>query len=135
MFPIFEKGATVQMVSKRDGYLVLWPRYFDKGISRRRGRRVPEIFAVSSPKAVEIAYICRRIKLTPKLEKNVSHPSMPRKKIDRVVVRKPTLKGKEVSKQRLLKILGKRLSAWHSKVSEKNRAQQLKRFTVTLENV
>ncbi len=113
------------MVSKREGFLVLWPTYFDKETSRRDGRRIPSSYAVPAPSGEDIAFICSRIKLTPHLHKEVAHPREPLQKITRVLVRKPTHKGKKISKQKLLKIIGKRLFKWFSEVTEKRRKQQL----------
>lgn len=115
------------MVSKRDGFLVLWPIYFDSDKSRRSGRRVPEKYAVPSPSAADIGYICEKVRLTPLIDR-AAHPSRPWERCDRVLVRKPTIKGKRISKQRLLKILGKRLRIWFDKTTKKKREKKARSF-------
>lgn len=63
------------MVSKRDGLLVLWPRYFDADRTREEGRRVPLEKAVHDPRAGYIAEAARGLGLEPVLEKEAAHPS------------------------------------------------------------
>jgi signal recognition particle subunit SRP19 len=63
-------------LAKRDhsGY-ILWPEYFDSNLSRSHGRRVPIDLAVNSPNCEEIFLICKKLGLSPELEKRSAHPS------------------------------------------------------------
>ena len=119
-------------VSKRDGYLVIWPRYFDSNITRKAGRKISGMYSIPSPTTVDIALICKYVKLTPLLDEKSSHPSIPWDKCGRVLVRRPTIRGKKISKQKLIRILGKRLKTWYDKTSKKTRAIEVRKF---LENV
>jgi len=76
------------MVSKRDGMLVIWPRYFDAERTRQQGRRVPADQAVRQPKAGVIAEAARTLGLDATLEKEAAHPSEWWLKEGRVLVEK-----------------------------------------------
>ena len=45
------------MVSREDGKYVIWAVYFDRNVSRRDGRRVPEKLAVENPSIDKIFQI------------------------------------------------------------------------------
>lgn len=120
-------------VSKRDGYLVIWPQYFDSTRSRKDGRRVSKVNAVQTPSAAEIALISRYVKLSPRLDENATHPSLPWEKCSRVLLRRPTVKGKRISKQRLLRILGKRLVLWYGKTTPKTRTAETNKLLERIE--
>ena len=66
--------------------VILYPIYFDKRVSRDKGRRVPAGLAVSSPTAEEIAEAVRAIGRTPLIELEKSHPSTWYKNKGRVLV-------------------------------------------------
>ena len=123
------------MVSKRDGFLVIWPQYFDSSLSRKHGRRVSKGYSVPSPKAVEIALMCSYVKLTPRLDERAIHPNVPWDTCMRVLVRKPTAKGKKISKQRLIRILGKRLKKWHEGTPKKARNQEINKLLERIEKL
>ena len=123
----------INTVSKRDGYLVIWPQYFDATRSRKDGRRVSKFNSVPSPSAAEIALISRYVKLSPRLDEKAAHPSLPWDKCSRVLLRKPTIKGKRISKQRLLRILGKRLVLWYEKTTPKTRTAETKKLLERIE--
>lgn len=72
--------------SKKDSRIILWPEYFDKSISKNRGRRVPLKLATQNPTVEEIAKAAKRLKLNPKIEANKSHPSRWWRKSGRVLV-------------------------------------------------
>ena len=76
------------MVSKRDGKLVIWPRYFDADRTRSEGRRVPAKDAVSNPRAGHVAEAARTLGLEAELEKEAAHPSEWWVKEGRVLVEK-----------------------------------------------
>jgi signal recognition particle subunit SRP19 len=76
------------LVSKRDGVLVLWPAYFDAGLTRAEGRRVPKDSAVRDPKAGIIAEAAKSLGLDPVLEKEAAHPTNWWKPSGRVLVKK-----------------------------------------------
>ena len=41
------------MVSKNDKKYIIWPIYFDRSISKQKGRRVPKKYAIEKP-SIEI---------------------------------------------------------------------------------
>lgn len=86
------------MVSKRDGKLVIWPRYFDAERSRKEGRRVPSDKAVRDPKAGHIAEAARTLGLETDLEKEAAHPSEWWAKQGRVLVEKKWSKEETIKK-------------------------------------
>lgn len=91
------------MVSKRDGKLVLWPRFFDAGKSRKEGRRVAADLAVRDPHSGDIAEAARTLGLNPVLEKDAAHPRAWWDKHGRVLV------DKKWTKEETLKRVAKRL--------------------------
>ncbi len=86
------------------------------------------MLSVPNPSAAEIALVCSSVRLTPKLDENGKHPSIPWDKCGRVLVRRPTIKGKKLSKQKLIRILGKRMKKWYEKTSVKMRTQEIRKF-------
>lgn len=76
------------MVSKGQDRVVLWPRYFDRDLSRKDGRRVPEALAVRAPDAAWVEAACRKVGLQVELEEGVRDPYVPYEKTGRVLVRK-----------------------------------------------
>ena len=55
--------------------IILWPEYFDSNLSRSRGRRISKDLAVPSPTAEELYQVCRKLGLSPDLDKDKAHPS------------------------------------------------------------
>lgn len=86
------------MVSKRDGKLVLWPRYFDVRRTRAEGRRVAKDKAVENPKAGVISEAAKTLGLDPVLEKETPHPSGWYKPEGRVLVDKKWSKEETLQK-------------------------------------
>jgi len=80
------------MVSKGDGKFVIWPIYFDKSVSRIRGRKVSKKIAVDKPKIDNIEKVAKELKLNPVLEKKSSHPSRFWKSEGRILVDKKNSK-------------------------------------------
>lgn len=76
------------MVSKGATRFVLWPHYFDAGLSRKQGRRVPDATAVRGPDAEWIATAAKRLNIDAELDEKVAHPSLPYEKVGRVLVEK-----------------------------------------------
>ena len=83
-----------EIVSKSEGFQVLWPRYFDKGLSRAAGRRVRRSDAVNSPRAEDIAKAVKGLKLKYRLEPEAAHPiplSIPNKEGRRRLPHRPSV--------------------------------------------
>lgn len=74
------------MVSKGDDLVVLWPRYFDRKVSRRAGRRVPADLAVPAPDAAWVLAACKKAGLKAELEPKARYPATPWKVVGRVLV-------------------------------------------------
>ncbi len=64
-------------MAKKDntGVIFLWPEYFDSGLTKSTGRRVSMDLAVPSPNSEDIYHVCRKLGLSPDLEKDKAHPS------------------------------------------------------------
>ena len=75
------------MVSRDEGWIVLWPDYFDNSLSRSKGRRVPKKLAVNSPAVEDIAIAAKRLKLNPVIEADKAHPRQWWRKNGRVLVK------------------------------------------------
>ena len=74
------------MVSKGDDTVVLWPRYFDRSVSRAAGRRVPKDMAVKRPDAAWVNSAAKKAGYKPDLQAKVRHPAMPWKAMGRVLI-------------------------------------------------
>jgi signal recognition particle subunit SRP19 len=91
------------MVSRGEDKYVIWPLYFDKSISRVKGRRVSKKYAIEKPSIEDIAKAAKSLGLNPILEKSCTHPSFPHKNDGRILV------DKKDAKSKLLKQIGSRL--------------------------
>ncbi|MHA1399911.1 MAG: signal recognition particle subunit SRP19/SEC65 family protein [Candidatus Heimdallarchaeaceae archaeon] len=54
---------------RKKRYFVLYPEYFDKSLSRKRGRRLPKNRAVNECSLSKIAYACKHLNLDFTVEK------------------------------------------------------------------
>jgi signal recognition particle subunit SRP19 len=85
------------MVSKGADRFALWPRYFDRSLSRSQGRRVPEKFAVKGPDSAWVEAVAHKLGLDPQREERAKHPGAPAEPTGRVLVVKKG--GKEATIQ------------------------------------
>jgi signal recognition particle subunit SRP19 len=74
------------MVSRSDGYLVLYPVYFDARASRSQGRRVAASSAATGLTAKELYEAARAAGLEPVLEDEHPHPAKWFEKGGRILV-------------------------------------------------
>lgn len=58
----------------RDQRVVVYPTYFDRKASRRRGRKVPLKIALNNPTLEKIMKVCSKLGLNPVIESDKSHP-------------------------------------------------------------
>jgi signal recognition particle subunit SRP19 len=91
------------MVSRDDNTYVIYPLYFDRSLSRLKGRKVSQKHAIEKPSLENIAKAAKSLGLNPVLEKNAAHSSTPWKREGRILVEK---KG---SKRKLLLQISSRL--------------------------
>ena len=91
------------MVSRGEDKYVIWTLYFDKSISRIKGRKVSKKYAIDKPSIEDIAKAAKSLDLNPILEKSCAHPSFPYKNDGRILVDKKDVKSK------LLKQIASRL--------------------------
>ena len=91
------------MVSKGSDRFALWPRYFDRSLSRSQGRRVPEKAAVKGPDSAWIEAVARKLGLDPQREEKARHPGLPGEVSGRVLV---TKKG---SKEATIQLVAQRM--------------------------
>lgn len=85
---------------------IIWPIYFDSAKTRKEGRRVPKVLAMSSPKISEIKEAAEKLGLECELLMDVAHPKMPWLKSGVLLIRKGEAKEqiiKKIAKQ-LVKI-------------------------------
>jgi signal recognition particle subunit SRP19 len=82
------------MVSKDDHKLIIWPIYFDKNISRSKGRKIEKKYSIDKPDIEKIAKSAKSLGLNPIIEKNASHPSKHWKKDGRIIIDKKNVKSK-----------------------------------------
>lgn len=74
------------MVSKGLDRFVLWPRYFDRALSRAEGRRVKDALAVKDPDAKWVEVAAKRAGFDPQVEEKAVHPALPYERVGRVLV-------------------------------------------------
>lgn len=82
------------MVSKGENKLIIWPTYFDKNISRSKGRKISKKFALEKPDIEKIAKAAKTLGLSPIIEKNSSYPSRSWKKEGRIIIDRKGAKSK-----------------------------------------
>jgi signal recognition particle subunit SRP19 len=90
------KIISINLVTRDDNKIVLWPEYFDKSLTKNAGRRVPQKLAVSSPTVDDIAKAAKRLKMKPKIENNKAYPGRWWRKSGRVLVRADEKKTKVI---------------------------------------
>jgi len=83
------------MVSRSDGFFVLYPVYFDSRATRAQGRRVPSPLAAPSPDAKELYAAAKAAGLQPVLEDEHPHPSRWFERAGRVLVPESGAKSKD----------------------------------------
>lgn len=76
------------MVSRDDTTYVIYPVYFDKSVSRLKGRRVSMKHAVEKPTVEDIAKAAKSLGLATSLQKDALYSSTPWKKDGRVLIEK-----------------------------------------------
>jgi signal recognition particle subunit SRP19 len=76
------------MVSRDENKYVIYPLYFDRTVSRLKGRKVAKKYAVEKPVLENIAKAAQSLKLNPIIEKNGIHSSTPWKKEGRILIEK-----------------------------------------------
>jgi|GEM_PF-201512 len=91
------------MVSKKEKYWVLWPRYFDASVSQREGRRVPRSLAIPSPKLEDIAKAAKLAGFQTTTEEGKAHPATWWDKQGRLLI------PRKFSKTKTLKMVGEKL--------------------------
>jgi len=81
---------------------IIWPTYINSKRSRKEGRKINKIDAVSDPKLTEISRAARKLNLNPKTEDDKSYPRFWWERSGRIIVeREDTSKNKvlvEISK-------------------------------------
>jgi signal recognition particle subunit SRP19 len=82
------------MVSRDDNKYVIYPLYFDRTVSRLKGRKVSQKHAVEKPSLETIAKAAKSLGFNPILEKNATHSSTPWKKEGRILIEKKGPKTK-----------------------------------------
>jgi len=82
------------MVSRNENKYVIYSLYFDRGISRLSGRKVPKKYAVEKPTLETIVKAAQSLKLNPSIEKDRFHSSTPWKKDGRILIEKKGPKTK-----------------------------------------
>jgi len=88
---------------KRGNYIILWSAYFDRRLSRNRGRRVPLKLSIENPTLMEIEKAARKLGLKTIVEPNAKYPKDWWNYKGRVLVEI----GEENTKTSILKKIGK----------------------------
>jgi signal recognition particle subunit SRP19 len=78
---------------------IIWPVYFDSNKSRKDGRRVSKVYAVPSPKIVEVSLAVERLSLKNEVRLDEHYPKAAWVKSGMILVEK-----KEPKEKILLKI-------------------------------
>jgi signal recognition particle subunit SRP19 len=82
------------MVSRGEEKYVVYPVYFDKTVSRLKGRRVSSKYAVEKPYIDDILKAAKSLGLNPILEKETFHSSRPYRQEGRILIDKKDSKNK-----------------------------------------
>jgi signal recognition particle subunit SRP19 len=77
---------------------IIWPAYFDQAKTRKKGRRVPKVLAVQSPKIGELQEAALRLGLKPEVALEAGYPKSPWGKSGRMLVEKKSPKGQIIRK-------------------------------------
>jgi signal recognition particle subunit SRP19 len=85
------------MVSKDDDKLILWPIYFDKNLSRSKGRKISKKFAIEKPEVEKLAKIAKTLGLSFFIEKDAAHPCRSWKKEGRIIIEHKNNKSKIIT--------------------------------------
>jgi signal recognition particle subunit SRP19 len=77
---------------------VVYPEYFDVGLSRSEGRKVAKKYAIQSPKLEDITKAAKLAGLKPIVEEERSYPGKWHKRSGRIIVPKKFKKTKILQK-------------------------------------
>lgn len=102
------------MVSRSEGYLVLYPIYFDSRKTRAQGRRVAAAQSVENPSAKAVFEAAKAAGLSPVLEDEHHHPSSWFERGGRVLVPEAAVGSKS---QAILQV-AERLPAAHAALGQ-----------------
>ena len=91
------------MARDRDRRKVIWPSYFDIGLSRAEGRRVPKAQSIDNPDIEKLADAAKRLRLDFDMEREKAYPSRWWKREGRLLI------DSELPKTELLVKIGKTL--------------------------
>jgi signal recognition particle subunit SRP19 len=94
------------VVSRSEGYFVLYPLYFDGRVTRARGRRVKGALAVRGPSGKAVFEAAKAAGLSPVLEDERHHPSSWFERTGRVLVPRDAAASKGDAIQRVAEKLG-----------------------------
>lgn len=100
------------MPSKKEGFIVLYPEYFDRNITRREGRKVPKGSAVSNPDLKMLSNAARKLGFKHTVDDNHHFPARWFEKRGRILItsRVPVkAEGKKLSKTQIIAMMGQRL--------------------------
>jgi signal recognition particle subunit SRP19 len=86
------------MVEKHDRIWVVYPEYFDSGITRHLGRKVRKELALQSPTLDELFDCAKNLNLSPVKEAGVAYPSFWWRRRGRLLVRKEWTKSETLEK-------------------------------------
>jgi len=83
--------------------IIIYPAYFDKRLSRRLGRRIPQDLAVPSPRLEEIYKAAEELGLQPLMEEDKAYPRVWFLTHGRIII------SKKASKTELLKNIAEKI--------------------------
>jgi len=100
------------MPSKKEGFIVLYPEYFDRNITRREGRKVPRAMAVSNPDLKMLSNAARKLGIKHTVDDKHHFSARWYEKRGRILItsRAPLKgEGKKLSKTQIITLMGQRL--------------------------
>lgn len=100
------------MPSKKEGFIVLYPEYFDRNITRRAGRKVPKNMSVSNPDLKMLSNAARKLGLKHIVDdKHHFSPRWFERRGRLLITSRAPLKGegKKLSKTKIIAMMGQRL--------------------------
>ncbi len=101
---------------EREGYLIVYPEYFDYRLSRKLGRKLALKYCIKNPTLEEIAESARKLKLPIVIEEDKYHPANWFERKGRIKVYMPNKKYKKLV---VLKAIAKNLRDVRKKLMQK----------------
>ncbi len=83
---------------KNRSFIVIWPQYFDKALSRAKGRRVPLKYAVTNPSLNDLVKAAATLGYSFEVDRDARYPACWWSEPGRLLIRKVASKSEIIKK-------------------------------------